>query len=273
MKRWIQVALAAMIFSAHGLYAQTQTKPTVLIIPFDMAMKNESFDSLKTGIPDLLTAFLTPHEEKLMVIDRGLMESVFTEKSLSWEGFKEEKTYSQLGQLSQARYIIKGSVNGDDQSLTIHAFLYDTESTRLIKAFECSTVPSGINQAIQQLALEIAQYFRIKAAEVKDLPVEEDPEKSLNLIYGLGYYHNGRFEKALGYFMKILEDHPQDEIGNFWMGKSFLAAGMSDHAEMVFEKYLKDFPGSQKVAEVRKFLKTIHNKKEAQNDTEKNTKE
>ncbi len=258
MRRILIFLSVVCLMGPQYLFAQSDDIPVVLMMPFDNATAQQGFDSLKNGIPDLLTAFLSPYQDKVTVIDRGVMEGIFAEKSLSWEGLSDEKSLSQLGKLAQARYVIRGSVSGNGDSLRINAFVYETETTRLLKSFEGVDKANHLTHLIQEIASDIAGYFKTDMKDVKDLeelPLEEDPAKNLNFIYGLGYYHSGQSELALTYFMKILGDHPEDELAHYWLGKSFLQAGMGEHAKIEFKKYLKRYPQGEKKEDVARELK------------------
>lgn len=261
MRRIFIILSLLFLLWPKPIAAQDQV-PVILMMPFDNATGQQKFDSLKTGMPDLLTAFLTPYNEQLMVIDRGLIEQVFFEKSLRWEGFTEEKSLTQLGKLTQARYIIRGSISGKENSLGINALLYETETTRLLKSFEGNGRADDLNHLAQRIARQIAEYFKTDIKEMADLPLEKNPEKSVNFIYGLGYYHSGQSELALAHFMKILEDDPKDTLAHFWLGKSFLQAGMKGHAKIEFEQYLKMSPKGEKAGEIVNALKQIANEGE-----------
>ena len=64
-------------------------------------------------------------------------------------------------------------------------------------------------------------------------------------MYGLSYYYAGQYEKALTYTMKILEDNADDELGRYWLARSFLGAGLEDHARLEFRDFLTRFPDSK----------------------------
>jgi len=267
----ILLSILYLLCPNQGL-AQLDDIPVILIIPFDNATGQKKFNSLKKGMPDLLTAFLSPYHDKVAVIDRGIMEGIFTEKSLSWEGFTEENSLNQLGKLAQAKYLVRGSVSGKDNSFFINVFLYETETSRLLTSFESTDPEDNLTKTAQLIASQISEYFQANIKKVKDLEnlsLDENPERSLNLIYGLGYYHNGQSELAMSYFMKILENDPKDELAHYWLGKSFLQAEMRDHARLEFEQYLKVYPQGVKNEDVINELKHIVNKKGVVNENQK----
>ncbi len=254
MRKFIfMIGVLALLIPTQGL-ADSKEKPVIVIIPFENATGKEAYESLSTGLPDLLTAFLSPYDERVTIIDRGLLESVFSEKSLSWEGFTSEKSWTQLGQLSQADYILRGSVLFSDNKFTINASLYELESTQLLKAFESYGSSKNLSHLVQKITVQLAEYLKTDIKLIEDLPIDDNPEKSFNFISGVGYYYNGQFELALTYFMKVLESHPDDELAQYWLAKTFQEAGMVDHAQLEFRVFLKKHPKSEKFSEVKGYL-------------------
>ncbi len=269
MKKACVLLVFLCLLSLSPQSVRATEAPVILIMPFDNATGKQKFDSLETGLPDLLTAFLSPYNEQVMVIDRGLLENVFTENGLRWEGFTEEKSLTQLGKLAQANFIVKGSISGEDSSLGLNVFIYETETTRLLKSLESVGKADQLSGIAQKASIMIARYFETDTKEVVDLPFDEDPMRSLNYIYGLAYYHNDQSELALTYFMKILENHPDDELAHYWMGKSFLQAKMKDHAQIEFEQYLQKYPKGSRKEDVTIELNQITNKRGVVNENQK----
>ena len=254
------ISIYSLAWTLSPVQVLAQDVPVILIVPFDNATGNQEFDALEEGLPDLLTAFLTPYDDQLMIIDRMLMKEIFAERSLSWQGFSEKDAFQKAGQLAQARYILRGSISGSANLLGINALLYETETTRLIRSIE-SRVPSNqLTSAVQDLAQQLAEHFETEIPELPELPLEEDPVKSVNLMYGLSYYYAGQYEKALTYTMKILEDNADDELGRYWLARSFLGAGLEDHARLEFQDFLTRFPDSPKAGEIKIQLERLDRK-------------
>ncbi len=254
------ISIYSLAWTLSPVQVLAQEVPVILILPFDNATGNQEFDALEEGLPDLLTAFLTPYDDQLMIIDRILMEEIFAERSLSWQGFSEKDAFQKAGQLAQAQYILRGSISGSANLLGINALLYETETTRLIRSIE-SRVPSNqLTSAVQDLAQQLAEHFETEIPEVPELPLEEDPVKSVNLMYGLSYYYAGQYEKALTYTMKILENDADDELGRYWLARSFLGAGLEDHARLEFQDFLARFPDSPKAGEIKIQLERLDKK-------------
>ena len=125
------ISIFSLAWTLSPVQVLAQDVPVILIVPFDNATGTPEFDALEEGLPDLLTAFLTPYDDQLRIIDRILMEEIFAERSLNWQGFSEKDAFQKAGQLAQARYILRGSISGSANLLGINALLYETETTRL----------------------------------------------------------------------------------------------------------------------------------------------
>jgi len=267
MKKIVMTILFAFLSFAVTPDLLADKPAVLLILPFDNATGKAKYDSLHEGIPDLLTAFLSPYYAKVAVIDRQLLKQVFNEKSLNFKGFVSAETNRQLGEMSQAGYIIRGSIQGGDNNLDLAVNIYQTDSTVLMKSLSVTGGSNEISSIAQKAALKIAQYFEAGVNEIKNLPIDENPEQNLNLIYAMGYYHNGQYADAIIYFMKIIKEDPLDEVTRFWFLKSFFDAGMVSHARIEFEEFLRLFPDSQKIDELNYIF---NNKKEEGNKDEKN---
>ncbi len=253
----LSISIFSLAWTLSPVQVLAQDVPVILIVPFDNATGTQEYDALEEGLPDLLTAFLTPYDDQLRIIDRSLLEEVFAERSLSWEGFSQKDTFQKAGQLAQAQYILRGSISLSANLLGINALLYETDTTRLVGSLE-SWVPSDqLTSAAQDLAQQLAQHFQTEIPQVPELPLEEDPVKSVNLMYGLSYYYAGQYEKALTYAMKILEDDADDELGRYWLAQSFLGAGLENHARLEFQDFLARFPDSSKAGEIRNQLERL----------------
>ena len=232
----------------------------ILLLPFENATGHDEFDVLGKGIPELLTAFLSPHRERVQVVDREAIERIFDEHSLSWENYVKTERHAELGKLCQARFILRGSFHLEgkertkDRKLVLTGLLYETETTRLVKTLSRSGRAENLTGLGRDFASELASFFNARLEEFAALPVDENPEKNLAMIYGLGHFHNGQPDKALTYFLKVLENDPGDESAKYWLGRSFLAAGMVDHARIEFVDFLEKFPESAKADEVKTYL-------------------
>ena len=212
---------------------------TVLILPFENATGRAAGKALENGFPDLVTAYLTAASDKIELVEREKLEGIMAEKSLAWENLLKDPSGQRAGRLVQAKYVLRGSVTGDGDHLQATGLLYETETTRLVKSFTGAGRPAAAAQAI---ASGVAQVFSAPLKPLPALPADADPETSLHMIYGLGYYHQGQYAKAFPEFMMILAKTPRDPGAKYWLGKSFYAMGMKTHASLEFKQFLEWFP-------------------------------
>jgi TolA-binding protein len=84
--------------------------------------------------------------------------------------------------------------------------------------------------------------------------VDDDPERSLLMIQGLGHFYSSQFNKAVPAFMKILAKHPDDALARYWLARSFYEAGLRQHAAIELQAFLNSSPNHVKAAEVRDLL-------------------
>jgi len=260
MKKFLTLfMMCSLIFSGP---VRAEDSPSILIIPFDNATGKNAFASLEKGMPDLITAFLSPYSDHVTIIERDIIEAVFSESSLSWEGFNQDDTYTKLGVLSQAQFIIRGNINLTGDELGVNVALHDTQTTVLVKSFEAVGFSDELPAIAQKIAIQVANYFKTDVKRISDLPTDEDPEKSLNMINALGFYHNGQVEEAITFFMKILEQYPEDETARYFLVKCFDSLGMNDHATLAFNEFNHIFPNSSKGDELREVLGILEENEE-----------
>ncbi len=101
---------------------------------------------------------------------------------------------------------------------------------------------------------------------MEDLPLDEDPKKSLLMIHGLSSFHNGELHRAMTCFLKVLERDPSDAAAHFWLARSFLGAGLEVHAKIELEQFLVKFPRSDRVRKVKRLLKSLEQKEVSSHD-------
>ena len=248
-----------VLVSLTMVYANSEEAVSLLVLPFDNATKEKGNDVLENGIADLLIAYLSPYSNKIKVIDRDMLEHVSEEFGIKDYTVKENQV--KLGELTQSQFIVRGSFLKDAKFFELTGIVYETESSRVVKTFSVDKINS-LNSSVGALAAQIAEFFETKITQYPELLIEEDPQRSLSMIYGLGHYHNQQYPRALAQFMDILEKNFDDEDARYWLGKTFLASGMGDHAKVEFEKFVKDHSGSLRINEIQKELKRMSGSKE-----------
>jgi len=235
------------VFSLSWILVQNiHAASSLLILPFDNATGQAEYRSLEKGIPDLLTAFLAPQSDVIQVVERERLESVMAEQSLNWESLiKEGQSLSRVGQLVQARYIVRGSITAVGKKVLLQAGVYETETTRLVKSSQAEGSMKDLNQMCEKLAGGILA--SITPADRKPdsrsvLPLDPDPQRNIQLIYGMGYFHHSQYAKAIPEFMKMLSRNEQDVDARYWLIQSYRKAGMKDHADFELQEFGTRFP-------------------------------
>lgn len=231
--------------------------PTLLLLPFDNATGDPGFATLERGIPDLLGAMLSRHPGLVRLVEREQLDAIVKERSLSWQQYVAQTSVNRIGKLSQARYIVRGSFTRAGDRLHVQALVYETETTRLVTAAEVRGDPAALVSLSDELADKIVKVLRTGSAPA--LPADDDPERSLLMIQGLGHFYSAQYNKAVPAFMHILAKHTEDAPARYWLARSFYEAGLGQHAAIELRAFLRSFPDHVKAAEARELLGTLEN--------------
>jgi TolB-like protein len=238
-----------------GPAAGNPQPPTLLLLPFDNATGDPRLAPLERGIPDLVSAMLSRHSDVVRLVERERLDAIVKERSLSWQQYVAQTSVGRIGILAQARYIARGSFTRAGDRLHVQALVYETESTRLVTAAEARGERAALVPLAEELANRIAK--TLPTAIAPGLPVDDDPERSLLMIQGLGYYYSAQYTKAVPAFMKILAAHPDDAVARYWLARSFHEAGLGQHAAVELRAFLRSHPDHVKAAEARDLLGTL----------------
>ncbi len=273
---WLSLSIAELRSQEHASQAggaQENETAMVLILAFDNSTGREELDAAVEAVPDLMAAFLVSGTHRVRVVDRKVLEKIYEEKSLTWQGILAGEAQLRTGFLSRAKYILRGSlihrtsIHGDPrhgkiEAVELHAFLHETATTRLLKSFEARGAPGDLVNICREISSGVATFFQAELPPTEALPLDEDPRKNLLMIHGLSAFHQGRLHDAMTYFFKILQRQPDDEAAKFWLARSFLAGGLEGHAKIELQEFMERFPASDRTRQVKSLLDSI-NKKEA----------
>ncbi|MFQ5960638.1 MAG: tetratricopeptide repeat protein [Candidatus Methylomirabilales bacterium] len=258
MKRVAGVLMLCGLLVAALVEAVEEPWPaTLLILPFDNATQESGYSALEQGIPDLLSALLSPHAERLRLVEREQLAAIVQEQSLSWQQFVHKHPIKHIGKFSQAEYVVRGSFTRSGGQLHVQLLVYETETTRLVTSAETSGNTDELIPVCQQLASRIVESFSTTTVAGSALPVDKDPEKSTLMIKGLGHFYSAQFHKAIPAFMKILADDPNDALARYWLARTYYEAGLSDLATVELQTFLRSFPDHAKVTEVKHLLERV----------------
>jgi TolB-like protein len=252
MKRALGVLLLGAAVLVPHRVASGAPPPTLLLLPFDNATGDPRLATLERGIPDLVSVALSRHAGVVRLVEREQLDAIVRERSLSWQQYVAQTAVGRIGKLAQARYIARGSVTRSGERLHVQALGYETESTRLVMATEAR----GNHAALVSLANELADRIAkgLPTASAPALPVDDDPERSLLMIEGLGHFYSAQYTRAVSAFMKVLAKHSDDAAARYWLARSFHEAGLGQHAAIELRTFLRSFPDHGKAAEARELL-------------------
>lgn len=266
---YLLFCLQALLCISPGVMAEG-TQPAggpgparLLLLPFNVASQKKELSSLEEGLPDILTAFLSAHSGKVQMLDRAHLNTMVAEAGLRLSGSMAPESALQVGHLLQAQYVVHGSLTEIGEKLEMSLQVYETETTRLVKSFRAEGPAEEILIVAEKVSKELAGFLEKGIKDAAEFEVERDPEKNLHFVRGLGYYYGSQSHKAIPEFMKVLRKDPEDTLALYWMARCFAAAGLSDHANLEFVKFLERYPDHPRVQEAKNRLEA---QKESQHE-------
>ena len=228
----------------------------LMILPFEATSSTKEYQSLENGIPDILMACLSTHSDSIEVLDRNSLDSLIQELGLVYEVSMSREGVAEIGRLASAQFVLTGSFWVKKEILEIEMLIYETETTRLIGSTELRVPVNSLASNCESLAGKISNQFdKHKKSPFHNLNAEAHPEMSNHMIQGLGFYYNGEFWKAFPAFLKVLELDPDHANARFWLGKSYMSAGMNDLARLSLEEFVRRFPKHEKLKEAQRLIK------------------
>src|SRR5204863_459983 len=137
------------------------------------------------------------------------LDAIMVKQSLKWGDIVSGTIDNRLGQLTHARYILRGSVTGSGGQLHVKAQLYETETTRLVTTFQAAGSRTMLNDLSEGLAGDLVAFLTSRKVNRPPNPSREvvsGPTSAVDLFFnsGLGYYRQGQFVRAITEFMKVL---------------------------------------------------------------------
>jgi len=232
--------------------------PTLMFVPFKEVSAQNSHPSLEKGIPDILMACLSSRSDSFIVLNREHLGELAREQGLVYEAAMSGEQMARIGRMTAAQYIFSGNYWFNDEQIDIQVLTHETETTRMVGSLNLrapiNSLPS-ICSAFTRKLLE--QFKKHKNTHLFELVSEEQPETSNHMIHGLGFYHNGEYWKAFPAFMKVLKKHPGHANARFWLGKSYLKAGMNDLARVSLNEFIRKYPQHIKWQEAKKLMKEM----------------
>ena len=255
----MKTLLIALLLMQGTVGAPPEEKNSLMILPFEATSSRQDYRSLENGIPDIFMACLSAHSDSIQVLDRGHLDLLAQELGLVYEASMSQESMAQIGRLASAQFILTGSFWVKQETLEIQTHIYETETTRLIGSTDFRVPVDSLAMSCDSLAKKIsAQFEKNRGTPFHQLDTESHPEMNNHMIQGLGFYYNGEFWKAFPAFLKVLEMDPNHANARFWLGKSYMSAGMDDLAKMSLEEFVRRFPKHEKWKEAQRLIKEEH---------------
>ena len=242
------------------LFASVSSKansPAVLLMPFDNASGTDQYDTLASGMPDILTACLSQFADQILVIERSAVDHTMDELGLSIEAYTNAAEHQHVGQIIGADFIVRGSFTRANGALTIEAITFNVIDATLVASVTATLSSEAIiEQICGDLAAPLAAKLASIPAQAAPIAVENVEEQAL-MMEGLGHYYTSDFIAAIAPFLKLVRIAQDNESAQYWLGKSFASAGMTDFAAVQLGTYLEQFPQSYRSKEIRAMVKSL----------------
>ena len=250
----LMVLSTSLFLTGMALPAEA-TEHRVVVLPFTNSSNNKSLDSLEEGFSDLLMATLTNYE-KINVVDREHLWKVINELGLSLSGI-QAKEINRTGKLLQANRFVKGGFIEIKRRLNVNVHVFDVETSELLFSIKKTGDLKEVHELATALGEEVAHKLLSERPQKEPALIGKRPTVNVHYMKGLGAYHSGLFDLAVGEFMQVLDQDPAHVNARYWLGKSYWDGHNKDHARIEFELFLKDFPEDTRAPEIKKTISRL----------------
>ena len=230
----------------------------VLIAPFENASGRSEFDDLAKSLPDLLAACFSQIQDAPTVIERPRIDRAMDEIGYAMAEFSDPGIQYKAGLVVGVDIILRGSINLKNGELDAEVLAFNVTDTSLIATQRASLISGAIITSVcQSLGGKLAAKLTQGIAVRKPLPPSEDVEQQVLMMDGLKHYYSGDYARAIAPFLKLMRLAPDNESAQFWLGQSFVGAGLNDLAALQMRSYLDQFAGHARSHDVESALKTL----------------
>ena len=222
----------------------TEPAPSVrlVVLPFTNSTGLEEYADASVGLQLLLIAHLS-HYQHVLVVEREQLEGALRELGLSLQGYTQDPhAWQEIGHFHSASRLVNGGFMQVDGQWSIHAHIFDVETTQLITSQAVSGPAEELARLAKDLAARIVGGLQISAALREERPFDAAPQRHAHFLQGLGYYSVNLHDHAIAEFMETLDLSPDDPDARWWLANSYLAAGEADHARIELQRFRVDFP-------------------------------
>lgn len=175
--------------------------------------------------------------------------------------FQQEGKYSEAREQYEA--LLPGlTPEGQAQVLRTVAQGYGLQgnNAKAIEALEkANELAPGDPDVLQLLADLLMREGRGEEAESYLAQLPEDVELPTDMVLNMGIrlYNEGDMDKALEFFNRSVEEHPEEASAYYYRGLTLLSKGDKDGAKADFNKLMQIAPDTPHRAEVEEFLKFL----------------
>jgi TolB-like protein len=230
----------------------------LLVLPFDNATSDESLDGLSVGLPELLTVCFSGYAGSITVVERTGLDALLEEQSLGVEHYVTGKGLNELGRVTGADFVLRGSITEEKSGYLVQALLFNISTTVLATSVESSLNENDlVSNLCNGIAVPLVQRLAGKQGLARSLLTEQQPERQQLLMTGLKHYYSGSYAQAMSPFLKLVKSHPGDPVPHYWLARSFEGAGLHDFARIQLTEHLAVFPESTRRDSVMSLLEEL----------------
>lgn len=234
---------------------------TVAVVPLRNSSGKAELDVLSEGLSDMLIAALSRSED-IRLVERQSLDKILSEQKLALAALTKPATAARVGKLLGAKALLMGGFTVAGEKLKLNVHIYDVETAALLKSEAVEGTLSDISELCDKLSVAVLKGLNVKARKLPKFDVDKSPVANLHFARGLGYYHSGQYDRAIGKFTTALHLEKTHVEARFWNAKSYYALKEFAHAKIELEKFLKDSTKHPRAKECRKMLKACDEKLE-----------
>ncbi|MGB0908847.1 MAG: CsgG/HfaB family protein [Nitrospirales bacterium] len=121
-------------------------------LPFDSSVNGAEWEWLPGGLSDMLITDLAAWPD-IKIVSRQLLGEVLREQWIQHRGMSDPDMAVKIGQLSGARFLVKGRVYPFNSNITVDIHIIDVESGLVVRTIRAT----GTHETIPALARQLAQ--------------------------------------------------------------------------------------------------------------------
>lgn len=239
--------------SAAGAATLAGEPLTIAALPFRNATDQAALDPVAEGLGDLFVA-CAQKAPGAAFVERTALKKVLAEQRISYAGLSDERTRVRVGRLLGATHIVTGHMLIVNGALRLNAHLIEVESARVVRSSESTGSLADLLETVHPLAVDLMKGVGLTLPPLDPTEVDRSPEANLHFMRGLGYYHGNARNHAIAEFMKTLAIDPSHASARWWNATCYAEQQEWAHAAIEYERFLQDFPGDPRAADVRRRL-------------------